>query len=101
MALALLNIASVVEVANLGLGVECTVVGVHHSLAIHDLHKLRVYCRGAVCAIILRTVAIGVCVVLVDKNIAETLEALAHSTIGKDYGAVVVFRKVAHKDKYR
>ena len=75
-ALALVHIAATTEATHLVCGVERAVVGVHHSLTIHNLDKVGVERCGAVYAVVRCTVAIGVGLVLVDKHIAEALEAL-------------------------
>ena len=100
----LLDIATIAEVANVIGSVEGTVIGVHHSITIHNLHQVGVERGGAIIAVILRTVAIGIGLVLVDEHIAEALETrigVTHSAICQYHSAIVVRCEVTNEDEYR
>ena len=87
--------------ADIGLGVECEVVGQERSRAIDNLHDIGEDLCLVCVAIILGTVAIDICRTLVYQHIAEALDmtlGVAHGTIGCDDCAVVVGCEVTHYD---
>ena len=102
--LALKHVAAAIELSHLGIGIERTVVGVHHSIAIDNLDKIRVDRSLTRILAILGLITIDIHRILIDKHIAIALEALireAHSTIGRNHCAVVVSSKITNEDKDR
>ena len=100
--LALEYIATAEKLAHLGIGVERTVVGIHHRIAIYNLDQIGVYPRLARIVTILRLVAIDIRSILIYKYIAIALETLireAHSTVCRDYCTIVMCSEVTHEDK--
>ena len=64
------------EFAYLTAGVILTMVGIHKSIAIDNLHQLGIYGSLSRLIIILGALAIDIRIILVDKHITEALKAL-------------------------
>ena len=75
-ALTLIYIATAMKLTHLGSGIEGAVIGIHHSIAIYDLDKLREDRSTAGITVVLRPIAIDIGGILVNQHIAEALKAL-------------------------
>ena len=97
------NHSATCKCTDIGLCVECKVVGVHRCSTIYNLDDIRVYLSLVFVAIILCAVAIDKGCTLVNQHLTEALKVgirIANSTVTSDNSTVMVCCEVTHSNKH-